>query len=119
MSEHLIIMSNTEQIIVTSKYAPTIITDDISIPQFFHRYNPDNVPKDKVVHVDLIKGKEITYGGLREAAAKGAWGLKNRMGLKEGDVVCILAQNSVRLLAELYLNSPSLWIGTLTSPPLV
>lgn len=92
-------MSTTAEIIVTSKYAPTFITDDISIPQFFTRYNPDNVPDDKIVHVDLIKGKEITYGGLRAAAARGAWGLKNRMGLKEGDVVCILAQNSVSLLA--------------------
>lgn len=82
--------------ITRSKYPPVHISDDISIPQFFTDYNPDNVPGAKVVHVDLIKGKELTYGGLREAAAKGAWGLKNNLEMKSGDVVCVLAQNSVR-----------------------
>lgn len=59
------------------------------------RYNPDNVKPEKVVHVDLIKGKELTYGGLREAAGRCSWGLRNKMGLKPGDIVSILVQNSV------------------------
>jgi len=81
--------------IIRSKYAPVEISDAISIPQFMTRYNPDNVGNDKVVHVDLIKGKELTYGGLRESAGRASWGLKERLGLRPGDVVCILVQNSV------------------------
>lgn len=83
--------------IIRSKYAPVHVSDDISIPQFMTRYNPDNVRDDKIVHVDLIKGKELTYGGLREAAGKGSWGLQKNLGLREGNVVCMLVQNSVRL----------------------
>lgn len=81
--------------IIRSKYAPVSIGEDVSIPQFMTRYNPDNVKDDKVVHIDLIKGKELTYGGLRESAARCAWGLKKSFGLRPGGVVCILAQNSV------------------------
>lgn len=81
--------------IVRSIYAPVSVPDDISLPQFMTRYNPDNVRKDKVVHVDLIEGKELTYGGLREAAGRCAWGLKSRLGLKPGSIVSVLAQNSV------------------------
>jgi acyl-coenzyme A synthetase/AMP-(fatty) acid ligase len=83
--------------IIRSIYPPVSLADDISIPQFFTRFNPDNVKDDKVVHVDLIKGKELTYGGLREGAARGAWGLREKLGLRLGDVVCILAQNSVSI----------------------
>jgi acyl-CoA synthetase (AMP-forming)/AMP-acid ligase II len=90
--------------VIRSKFAPVFIPDDISIPQFFTRYNPDNVPNDKVVHVDLIKGKEITYGGLRESAGRASWGLQKKLGLKPGDVVCVLAQNSVRVTRFQRLN---------------
>lgn len=86
-------MSN--EVIFKSKFTPVFIEDNISIPQFFTRYNPDNVPNDKVVHVDLIKGKEITYGGLRETAGRASWGLQKNLGLQPGNVVCVLAQNSV------------------------
>jgi 4-coumarate--CoA ligase len=81
--------------IIRSTYPPVEISDGISLPQFMTRYNPDNVRSDKVVHVDLIKGKELTYGGLRESAGRASWGLKERLGLKPGNVVCVLVQNSV------------------------
>ena len=90
-----------ESRIVRSSYPPVYISDDVSIPQFFTRYNPDNVKSDKIVHVDLIKGKELSYGGLREGAARGAWGLKNNLGLKSGNVVCILAQNAVSNIRDI------------------
>jgi long-subunit acyl-CoA synthetase (AMP-forming) len=85
------------EVIIRSKFAPVSIPDDISIPQFFTQYNPDNVPNKKVVHLDLIKGKEITYGGLRETAGRASWGLQKSLGLRPGNVVCVLAQNSVKI----------------------
>ncbi|KAF2747609.1 putative amp dependent CoA ligase [Sporormia fimetaria CBS 119925] len=101
------------EIIVKSKFAPVSIPDDISIPQFFTRYNPDNVPNDKVVHVDLIKGKELTYGGVRESAGRCAWGLKTHLGLQPGNVVCILAQNSSDFVI---LAHAIWWAGGVVSP---
>ncbi|KAF2109678.1 amp dependent CoA ligase [Lophiotrema nucula] len=99
--------------IIRSKYSPVHISDDVSIPQFFTSYNPDNVRNDKVVHVDLIKGKELTYGGLREGAARGAWGLKNNLGLKSGEIVCILAQNASDFIT---LAHSIWWAGAVVSP---
>jgi acyl-CoA synthetase (AMP-forming)/AMP-acid ligase II len=104
--------------IIQSNFAPVSITDDISIPQFFTRYNPDNVSKDKVVHVDLVKGKELTYGGLRKSAGRAAWGLQRRLGLRPKNVVCILAQNS----SDFIILAHSIWwTGAVVSPinPLV
>ncbi|KAF2021647.1 putative amp dependent CoA ligase [Aaosphaeria arxii CBS 175.79] len=99
--------------IVRSKFAPVSIPDDVSISQFFTRYNPDNVADDKVVHIDLIKGKELTYGGLRKSAGRGAWGLKQSLDLKSGNVVCILAQNS----SDFVLLAHSIWwAGAVVSP---
>jgi long-subunit acyl-CoA synthetase (AMP-forming) len=83
------------QKIIRSRYAPVSISDDITIPQFMTQYNPDNVKDDKVVHVDLLSDKTLTYGGLRRAAARAAWGLKQNLDIRRGDVVCIVAQNSV------------------------
>ena len=61
------------------------------------RYNPDGVPADKVVHIDTIANKSLTYGGLREQAGRCAWGLKNRMGMREEDRLLVMVPNSVRL----------------------
>ncbi|KAF2467254.1 putative amp dependent CoA ligase [Lindgomyces ingoldianus] len=99
--------------IVQSIYAPVEISDDISIPQFMTRYNPDNVRPGKIVHVDLIKGKELTYGGLREAAGRASWGLQKNLSLRPQDVVCILVQNSSDFVV---LAQSIWWTGSVVSP---
>ncbi|KAI1608335.1 amp dependent CoA ligase [Exophiala viscosa] len=58
------------------------------------QYNPDNVPKEKVVHIDTLTGKSLTYGGLRNQASRAAWGLTSRLGLSEGERVLVLVPNS-------------------------
>lgn len=40
--------------------APLTLGDDVSIPQFMTYYNPDSVPFEKVVHIDMIAGKPLT-----------------------------------------------------------
>jgi len=82
---------------MVSTYGPLLsVPDDLSIPQFMTKYNPDNVSRDKVVHTDTISGKTLTYGGLRVDAAKCAWGLRHKLGLREGDIISLLCPNSVR-----------------------
>ncbi|ORY10621.1 amp dependent CoA ligase [Clohesyomyces aquaticus] len=77
------------------------------------RYNPDNVHHSKIVHVDLLKGKELTYGGLREGASRASWGLQKNLGLRPGNVVCILAQNS----SDFVILAHSIWwTGAVVSP---
>ena len=90
--------------ILRGSYGPLVLDDSLSIPQFMTRYNPDNVSPDKVVHVDTIVGKTLTYGGLRTEAAKCAWGLRHKLGLKEGDVLSLLCPNSVRDLPFLHCS---------------
>lgn len=83
---------------------PFAFNNEISISEFMTRYNPDDVPNNKIVHVDTITGKSITYGGLRQQAAKCAWGLR-KIGLQEGDVVSLVLPNSVngpRLSAAIF-----------------
>ena len=73
---------------------PTDNTTSLSIAQFMTRYNPDEVPSDKVIHVDTISTQPITYGSLRDDAARAAWGLRN-WGLQPGNVLMALVSNSV------------------------
>ncbi len=93
-SEVFIRYTMSQSDVIVSTFAPVAVDEQISIPEFMTRYNPDDVPNDKVVHVDTITGKSITYGGLRQEAAKCAWGLR-KLGLQEGDVVSVLLPNSV------------------------
>jgi acyl-coenzyme A synthetase/AMP-(fatty) acid ligase len=58
-------------------------------------YNPDDVERSKVICEDEWTGRKLTFGGIREESARGAFGLKHMIGLNEGDVVCICAPNSV------------------------
>jgi hypothetical protein len=80
---------------MVGSYGPLSVDESLSIPQFMTKYNPDNVSSEKVVHIDTITGKSLTYGGLRSEAAKCAWGLRHNLGLKEGDVLSLLCPNSV------------------------
>lgn len=71
--------------------------------------NPDNVRPEKIILEDLsAPGDTITYGGLRDAAATAAGGLMNRYGLKAGDAVVVLAQNSVNYAI---LAHAVMWFG--------
>jgi hypothetical protein len=80
--------------IISNTFSPVFIDEHLSLPEFFTRYNPDDVEPDKLVHTDTISGKSVTYGGLRTQAASGAWGLKN-LGVKEGDVVMVVLTSCV------------------------
>jgi len=78
-------------------------------------FNPDNVPQDKLVHVDTISGKSLTYGGLRDMAGKCAWGLRHKLqhGLKEGQRLLAIAPNSSDFVL---LAHSTWWAGACFSP---
>ena len=89
--------------IYTSSYPPPQVPTNLSVSQLLQLYNPDDVEGDKVICEDDWTGKKITYAGIRAESAKGAYGLREMMGLSERDVVCICAPNSVRNTNEMPL----------------
>ncbi|KAH8700357.1 putative amp dependent CoA ligase [Talaromyces proteolyticus] len=91
---------------------PTQDDTNISIPQFMTRYNPDEVSANKVVHTDLFSKQPITYGSLRDQAARGAWGLRKR-GLKPGNVLLALVNNSNDFVL---LAHATWWTGAIFAP---
>lgn len=99
--------------IITSTFTPLQVDDNITIPELITKYNPDHVLPDKIVHEDTISGKKLTYGGLRNDAARCAWGLLQQ-GLKEGDVVCVVVPNST----DFVLLAHSVWWAGATFSPL-
>ena len=82
--------------IYTSSYPAPHVPTNLSLSQLLQRYNPDDVDGHKVICEDDWSGKRITYAGIREDSARGAYGLRHMIGLKEGERVCICAPNSVR-----------------------
>lgn len=82
--------------IYRSDYPPSRVPTNVSISQLLQLYNPDDVEGSKVFCEDDWTGKKLTYSGIRDYSAKGAFGLRNALGLGEGDVVCICAPNAVR-----------------------
>ncbi|KAL2218109.1 putative amp dependent CoA ligase [Thermoascus aurantiacus ATCC 26904] len=97
---------------IVGTYAPLNLGDDVSIAQFMTYYNPDNVPPEKVAHVDTIAGRSLTYGGLRTIAARCAWGLQRKLGLKEQDVVLAVFPNSTDFII---LAHSAWWAGVVFS----
>ncbi|KUL85372.1 hypothetical protein ZTR_06972 [Talaromyces verruculosus] len=91
---------------------PTDSTTNLSIAQFMTQYNPDEVPADKVIHVDTISTQPITYGSLREDAARAAWGLRN-WGLQPGNVLMALVTNSNDFVI---LAHATWWVGAVFAP---
>ncbi|CAI4212002.1 unnamed protein product [Parascedosporium putredinis] len=81
-------------IIYRSDVSPFNEFENLSIPQWMSQYNPDAVLADKVVHSDDFSDQVITYGSLRRDAARIAWGLQNKLGVREGDIVLALVPNS-------------------------
>lgn len=72
--------------------------EHLSIPQFMTKFNPEETPSDKIVHTDAFNTQPLTYGGLRQSAARIAWGLRGKLSLRQGDIVLALVPNSVRCL---------------------
>lgn len=98
---------------IVGHYAPVGFDEQMSLSEFMVRYNPDNVSANKIVHTDIIMGKSLTYGGLRSEAAKCAWGLQNKLGLKEYDKVLAIVPNSTDFVL---LAHSTWWAGAIFSP---
>ncbi|CAK7212837.1 hypothetical protein SCUCBS95973_001596 [Sporothrix curviconia] len=82
--------------IYQSQFPAPPTPQDLSVSQFLVRTNPDDVPADKTIICDFENpDHSLTYGELRTRSAQGAATLRNRHGMKEGDVVCLFGQNSV------------------------
>ncbi|KAJ0422748.1 hypothetical protein BJY00DRAFT_322321 [Aspergillus carlsbadensis] len=99
--------------IYTSSLAPFSDITNLSIPQLMARYNPDGVPADKVVHMDTFSNEHLTYGSLREKASRAAWGLKDRLGVRPGDVVLAVVTNSNDFVL---LAHATWWAGGVFAP---
>lgn len=67
----------------------------MSVSQLLQLYNSDDAEDNKVIIEDDWTGEQLTYAGVRDQSAKGAYGLRHVLGVQEGDVVCICAPNSV------------------------
>jgi acyl-coenzyme A synthetase/AMP-(fatty) acid ligase len=83
--------------IYTSLYPPPHVPINLSLSQFLTIYNPDSVSSDKIILEDDWTGKSVNYRGLRDRAAEHAWILRERFGVREGDVVAISGVNSVSI----------------------
>lgn len=95
--------------IYESPYPAFNVPTNSSISQFLLRYNPENTDSDKKIFEDFdAPYKSITYGGIRRAAAQGAAGLRSVLNLQEGDVVAIIATNS---LDWVLLAHSIMWAG--------
>ncbi|KAJ5360227.1 hypothetical protein N7517_009418 [Penicillium concentricum] len=69
----------------------------LSLSQLLQKYNPEDVPDNKLILEDLSPGgRQVTYGQLRTEAAMAAAYFTTVLGLKAGDTVAIYASNSVR-----------------------
>ena len=53
---------------------------------------------DKPIYSDFDGSNEVTYSGIRSAAAKCSYSLRHKLGLKEGDTVCVFGKNTVNWL---------------------
>ncbi|OAG10739.1 amp dependent CoA ligase [Paraphaeosphaeria sporulosa] len=94
--------------IYTSPYPAPVVPPNLSVSQLLQLYNPDDVEGDKVICEDDWTGKRITYAGIRVDSARGAYALRNYVGVNEGDVVCICAPNSVDVVKLIHAV---LWCG--------
>ncbi|OQV03593.1 hypothetical protein CLAIMM_08615 [Cladophialophora immunda] len=81
--------------IYTSSFPPISVPTNVSVSQFLLKVNPDDTDSGKPILRDFDDPTQyVTYGGIRRLASQGAAGLKSVLGMKEGDIVCILAGNS-------------------------
>ncbi|RVX72779.1 hypothetical protein B0A52_04178, partial [Exophiala mesophila] len=99
--------------IISGSQCPLGLDDKLTVPELMLKYNPDLCPPDKVVHIDTIANKSLTYQGVRDQAAKCAWGLKNKLGVKKGDKILVIVPNSSDFIV---LAHATLWLGAIFSP---
>lgn len=78
-----------------SKYSPRNIPKTTSIFNIlFH--NDKQVPKDKLIYVDIEDtSNSLTFGQVETQILKAAAGLMREFNLKKGDVVAICSPNQV------------------------
>ncbi|KAH8176646.1 AMP-binding enzyme domain-containing protein [Sarocladium implicatum] len=82
--------------IYQSPYPTPHYPTNLSVSQFLLQSDPDDVPADQVIFADFDNPSRcLTYRQLRDDAAKDAAVLRSSFGIREGDVVCIYAQNSL------------------------
>ncbi|KAL2212988.1 acetyl-CoA synthetase-like protein [Sarocladium strictum] len=95
--------------IYESPYPAPHYPTNLSVSQFLLQSDPDDVPAEKPIFADFENPeRQITYGRLRDNAAKDAATLKQTYGLREGDVVCIYGQNSLEWIS---LAHAVMWAG--------
>ncbi|KAH6675396.1 putative amp dependent CoA ligase [Plectosphaerella plurivora] len=87
--------------------------EHLSIPQFMTKFNPEETPSDKIVHTDAFNSQPLTYCGLRQSAARIAWGMKEKLGLQQGDIVLALVPNSNDFVQ---LAHGTWWAGCVFAP---
>lgn len=103
------IRTMSAQRVYRSPFPPFSTPRDLSISQFLLASNPDDVPHETPISSDFNNPSHgLTFGGLRKLAAQGAAGLREVVGLGEGDVVCIYGQNSVNWSL---LSHSVMWAG--------
>ncbi|CAG8604779.1 10155_t:CDS:2 [Diversispora eburnea] len=72
---------------------------DVDIPTTgiyqFVTSNPNKVPDDKVIFVDGITEKKLTFGELKRNTKKFAAGLIDKFNFKRGDVLALISPNEV------------------------
>ena len=90
-------------------YPDLHVPTDLSAHQFLIKYNPDDIVNDKIIYEELSPpNNKLTYGGIRQQAALAAAGLTSEFGLKAGDAVAVIAQNSVNYVL---LAHSVMWVG--------
>lgn len=91
--------------VIHSTYAPLGLDEYTSVPQLMTQTNPDSIPDDKVIHIDTIANKSLTYGGLRDQAACYAHGVRHKLGLNVSDIILCVIPNST----DFVLLAHSVW----------
>lgn len=95
--------------IYESAYTPSKVPVNQSIWQFLLQHNIDDTPHDKVVlQEEERRDQQVTYGEAPKVAARVAAALKQKFGLRAGDVICAVASSSLDLVR---LAHAAWWAG--------
>ncbi|GES88385.1 acetyl-CoA synthetase-like protein [Rhizophagus clarus] len=80
---------------------PDIDVKKIGIYQFITS-NPYGIDDDKVIFIDGLTDKKLTFGQLKANSKKLAFGLKNEIKFKRGDVLVIYSPNHIDYPVVIY-----------------
>lgn len=82
--------------IYTSSYPKAAVPTNESIWQHFVRSNIDDISPEKVILQEYERPERtITYGDAPRAAAVGATGLQDILGLKPQDTIMLIGSNTI------------------------